>query len=140
MARYKLLILDEDKDDLIILSELLPDDSFEIIGILNEYPKVEFLANSSDIPDVIIMNFKLSNKPSWELIKEIRAHEQLRGILIIVLSVINPKLIIYNGLLSQADAVILKPFKHKDFLPFVKKIKTIVVDKLSHRDKPTYSQ
>jgi len=140
MARYKLLILEKDKDDLIILSELLPDDSFEIIGILNEYPKVEFLARSSDIPDVIIMNFKLSAKPSWELIKEIRAHEQLRGIVIIVLSVINPKLIIYNGLLSQADAVILKPFKYKDFAPFVKKIKTIVVDKLSHHDKQTYSQ
>lgn len=128
----KLLFLDQDKDDLILVKELLGKEYFEIMTIDHPSMVFELTAITGDVPDVVIMNFRQPVLSSWELIGAIKNHPLLRRVVIIVLSLIDPVLMERSGLLADADAIILKPFSFEEYPVFVQRLKSVILNKVSN--------
>jgi CheY-like chemotaxis protein len=123
MATYKLLLVDQEKEDITLMQELLPNDEFEIITLDKPHLELVLSALTHHIPDVILLDADIMVDHTCQLIREIRSHESLRHLLIIVLSVFDPSLIAHKDLLAAADDVIQKPYSYSELTWLVDRIK-----------------
>ncbi|RFM31539.1 response regulator [Chitinophaga silvisoli] len=123
MATYKLLFVDQEKEDVALMQELLPNDQFEIITLDNSHLEPELSVLTRNIPDAILLNAGLAVDNTCRLIRKIRSHHSLRHLLIIVLSVFDPSFISRDDLLAEADDVIQKPYSYRELTWLVDRIK-----------------
>jgi|GEM_PF-4302212 len=130
MGVYKLLFLDQDEDDLILVKELLPMDQFELITFDSTYVDLEIDTLTRNLPDAVIMNFRLATTTYSNLIQAIRATPSTSHISIIVLSVLDPQLIEKSDLRHQVDDIIMKPYSYDEFPGFVERIKAAIIERV----------
>ena len=120
----KILVVDDAKDLLLFLSELLKMKGFEVATALSEKEMESQLALS--IPDLVLLDVWLDNKNASELCIEMKANDLYRHIPVILLSS-DPELLKDHEKCGAAD-ILQKPF---DINTVVDKINGLLVEPLS---------
>lgn len=103
------MIVDDDAVTVSLLGTLLELDGFEVIVVrrgIDVIPEAE-----AKNPDIILMDFHLADMEGTEIIKNIRVHDKLSAIPIIMASGMDVSV---EALEAGANKFIIKPFEPSD--------------------------
>lgn len=108
----KILVLDDNTDILEVVNEVLSYEGF-IVETLNS--SRNFLDKATQfLPDVILLDFLLPNANGGELCRQVKAHEKLKDIPVIIFSAYLLKEA--DVKLLGCDLLLMKPFYIDDLL------------------------
>lgn len=102
-----IFIVDDNKDIVWMISEILSDD-YNILKAYNAAEAFDILEKQT--PNLIITDIMMPGTDGFELAKQIRMNKYTRHIPLIIVSARNTEEDQVNGLLSGADAYLIKPF------------------------------
>jgi two-component system alkaline phosphatase synthesis response regulator PhoP len=103
------LLADDDPEILAILRTQLTRKGYEVHEAFNG---VETITKAREIrPDVIVLDVMMPGKNGWEVAKEMRADDQLKGVGILMLTAIGPKVNEITSPLYGTDDYLDKPFE-----------------------------
>jgi DNA-binding response OmpR family regulator len=101
----RILILDDNRDILDIVTEALSYDQFEVFDISLGSQLFDSVRDFK--PDLILLDHRLSDAKGSDLCRELKAMPQYRHIPVIIFSAyINPG----DGLATECDGYLYKPF------------------------------
>ena len=85
----KIILVDDDVDLAEMLSGVLRDEGYEVLTVDNESEAVLLLLEEK--PDLAILDVMFPENPAggFDLAREIRKHEELKGLPIIMLTAVN---------------------------------------------------
>lgn len=88
MKRIKILLVEDDADDVELLQEALHDNRVEcVLDVVMEGDKVvPFLTSATELPDVIVMDFNLPKLHGREILTLIRQSPMFAHIPVVVLT------------------------------------------------------
>lgn len=84
--------------------------------------KGRYSSEPCSTPGLIILDLNMPRKDGREVLKEIRSHDHLRGIPIIVFSISKAEKDIYDAYRLGADAYVRKPMGFKEFAEMIQDI------------------
>jgi two-component system, sensor histidine kinase and response regulator len=105
-ALTKVMVVDDDATTVALLEMLLELDGYEVIVVrrgVDVIPEAE-----AKNPDIILMDFHLADMEGVAIIKDIRVHETLNAIPIIMASGMD---VSEEALAAGANKFIIKPFE-----------------------------
>jgi two-component system, sensor histidine kinase and response regulator len=105
-ALTKIMVVDDDATTVTLLEMLLELDGYEVIVVrrgVDVIPEAE-----AKNPDIILMDFHLADMEGVAIIKDIRVHETLNAIPIIMASGMD---VSEEALAAGANKFIIKPFE-----------------------------
>jgi DNA-binding response OmpR family regulator len=104
----KVLVVDDDKDLLDVMTYALRREGYEILGAADGLQALDRLR--SDLPDIVILDIRLPQLSGFEVVRRIR---HISEIPIIILSGRTEESDVLRGLQLGADDYITKPFSLK---------------------------
>ncbi len=103
---FKVLLADDDHTMVSLLKTLLSLEGYTPVSLLDK--KGDLLENiRQEAPDVILLDLHLGNRNGLELVRRIRASEDLKNIRVIMVSGVNKR---EECLAAGADDFVLKPY------------------------------
>src|SRR5437588_3228072 len=115
-----ILIADDDPEILTMLGIRLSKKGYEVLEAVDGNQTLS-LAHAHN-PDLVLLDVMMPGKNGWEVAKELRADEQLRGIGIVMLTAIGERVNEMTSPLYGADAYVDKPFDFADLENKIKKV------------------
>ena len=130
MAKKKVLIVDDDLDHIDALKIILEANSFEVYFTTSDANAIDEIIDKK--VDIVILDVMFPDNPTtgFEICRDIKMHDQLKSLPVIILSAINEK---FNMAFSSnigedienssipADDFIEKPIKPKQLLEVINK-------------------
>jgi DNA-binding response OmpR family regulator len=107
----KILIVDDEPNIVMSLEYIFKKENFEVFIARDGAEAIDIVDN--DIPDIIILDIMMPNVDGFQVLKYLKANEDLSGIKVIFLSAKNKVSDIELGLQLGADKYISKPFSTK---------------------------
>jgi CheY-like chemotaxis protein len=98
------LVIDDDPDAVYLLQENLDQDQFEVIGARNGFDGQQMARELK--PGAILLDIMMPGKDGWQVLHDLKADEQTRGIPVILLTIIDKKAL---GFKLGASEYLLKP-------------------------------
>ncbi len=115
----RILVLDDNKDILDIVTEALSYEQFEVKSV-NESKKVMPLIEEFN-PDLVILDYRVAGENGGEICRQIKSHPKFYDIPVIIFSAYinhNDDVMAYG-----CDAVINKPF---DLVELIEKVNNLI--------------
>lgn len=114
MQKHKILVVDDSKDNVIILRERLENEGFEIS---TAYSGEEAIKKTlTEIPDLILLDVMMPEMSGFEVCKRISGNEKTREIPIILLTALVEPKDIKEGFQAGAYDYIKKPFNKVELI------------------------
>ena len=127
----EILLVDDDPGDVDLMQEVLEMAKVRLsLNVVeNGVQAMEFLlkkANYSDVPrpDLILLDLNMPKKDGWETLDEIKAHEDLRSIPVVILTSSSSDRDIAKTYNSGASCYITKPVGLQQFQTVVEAIES----------------
>ncbi len=113
MTTKKLVILDDDPDDLYLLNEIFLEKGFQLQSFNDGQKCLAYLNNCRDdeLPDAVLTDLNMPLVSGYDIIKKIKSNNRLEGIHIIVCSTSNAQSSITECLELGARDYFVKPYK-----------------------------
>ncbi|MFZ4816768.1 MAG: response regulator [Phototrophicaceae bacterium] len=109
----KVLLVDDDKTTVMLLKTLLELDGFEIIATGSGAEVSRMVAQH--LPDVVLMDYHLSDMVGIDVLRELRAHPQFSQLPIVIASGMDVE---DEVMAAGANKFLVKPFE-PDQLPLI---------------------
>lgn len=120
MAKYNILIVEDEKDILDLLEYHLVKEGYRIKGVMSGEEVMDCVRKNN--PDLIILDLMLPNMDGLEVCKILKADKSLSHIPIIMLTAKGEDADIAVGLEIGADDYIVKPFSPRVLVARVKSV------------------
>lgn len=123
---YKIVVLDDNNQNLKLISDVLEDVGYDVSLCLTSYQLLDYL--EEELPDIIILDIMMPDMNGFEVCKRIKAIERLKDIPIIFLSAKTETVDIVYGLEIGGVDYVTKPFRPIELIARIKthlEIKTI---------------
>ena len=125
----EILLVEDNKGDIGLITEFFSDsvirinlhiaeDGEEAIRFL--FGKDQF--SGSPHPDIIILDWNLPKKSGLEVLREIKANNNLKNIPVIILTTSSAETDIFRAYDLHANAYLIKPIDFDDFMRIIKAI------------------
>jgi two-component system phosphate regulon sensor histidine kinase PhoR len=113
--KFKILIADDQPDNVMLLSRYLESEGYSYIKAQDGLETLEKVR--SDVPDLVLLDINMPHKDGFEVLKDIRADAAIQHVPVIILTAarIDPTEI-QSGLNMGADDYITKPFDRRELL------------------------
>jgi CheY-like chemotaxis protein len=85
-GRGTLLLVEDDEELRDIIADILESCGYEVIPAGNGKQAAEFLATTSELPAVILLDLMMPIVNGWELLREIQPDPRLAGIPVVVMT------------------------------------------------------
>jgi len=116
----KILIVDDEPNIVMSLEYLFKKENFEVFIARDGTEAIEIVENN--IPDIILLDIMMPNVDGYQVLKHLKANNDLCEIKVIFLSAKNKISDIELGLQLGADKYISKPFSTKKLVKEVHKL------------------
>lgn len=129
MLGAKILVVDDDLDDIIMLNECLTDAGFTNIQYMNVPQQVIAYLDSledQDLPRVVISDLNMPVCDGFDLLKSFKSHERYKNIKFIFLSTSALTREKQRAALLGAVDFLQKPMNFKDYKYIIDKIKQAI--------------
>jgi len=113
----KIMIVDDDSTMVSLLELLFEMDGFEVVSFSNRDSIVEDIRLNN--PSLVLMDVFISNIDGLELLKQVRASEDLKDKKIIMTSGMD---LTDRCMLAGADAFLLKPYPPEELMAMVNRL------------------
>jgi DNA-binding response OmpR family regulator len=113
----KIMIVDDDNTMVSLLELLFEMDGFEVVSFSNRDSIVEDIRLNN--PSLVLMDVFISNIDGLELLKQVRASEDLKDMKIIMSSGMD---LTDRCMLAGADAFLLKPYPPEELMTMVNRL------------------
>ncbi len=113
----KIMIVDDDSTMVSLLELLFEMDGFEVVSFSNRDSIVEDIRLNN--PSLVLMDVFISNIDGLELLKQVRASEDLSEMKIIMSSGMD---LTDRCMLAGADAFLLKPYPPEELMGMVNRL------------------
>jgi CheY-like chemotaxis protein len=129
MKKIKILLIEDDADDIELLQDALQQNnvSFAIHVIMEGDKAIPYLESGAERPDVIVMDFNLPKLHGREIISQIRASKDLNSIPLMVLTTSASQDDMRYAFSMGANKFITKPNTMQGFNTTVEAIVSMVV-------------
>ncbi|MGK5443587.1 response regulator [Micromonospora sp. URMC 105] len=125
----RILVVDDDPGDVLMIEEALEDSEIEkVIDVVSDGQEaMEFLRQEgrhteARRPDVILLDLNMPRMDGRQVLGEVKQDEDLRTIPIVVLTTSNADTDIVGSYTLQANAYVTKPIDLDDFNDVVRRI------------------
>lgn len=115
----KVLLVDDDPDILEFLKKRLENEGFAVATARDGVEGLDQAAACE--PDVILLDVMMPNKDGFGLLAELRAHEDLRNIPVIMLTAKAETQNIFRGQSLGAIDYLIKPVDFQELLKYLRK-------------------
>ena len=116
----RILLVDDEKDIIELVSLHLANEGWEVVSVLNGLEVVETAAR--DRPQLIVLDIMLPGMDGWQVFKSLRTDVRTRTIPVLMLSARSQPHDRINGLEMGADDYLTKPFSPRELVLRVKAI------------------
>jgi CheY-like chemotaxis protein len=110
MAKKKVLVVDDEKDIVEFLSQLLEDNGYEVRGAYNGIEGMELV--SKEKPDLILLDLQMPEETGTGLYRKLHDKKELRDIPVVVISGLAGR----DVAVSKSVPVIEKPPEEQEVL------------------------
>ena len=124
------LVCEDDKDILNLISYNLEKEGFKPLGVIRGDQVVKKVIDEK--PAVILLDVMLPEKSGLEICREIRAHQEIKNIPIILVSARTTENDRITGLEAGADDYVTKPFSMRELLARVR----AAIRRENHKEEP----
>jgi len=125
----EILLVEDNKGDIGLITELFSDSKIRTnIHIAEDGEEaIQFLCSEdkflgSHSPDLIILDWNLPKKSGLEVLREIKANNNLKNIPVIILTTSSAETDIFRAYDLHANAYLIKPIDFDDFMRIIKAI------------------
>lgn len=119
---FKILIADDDPDDRELMAEAAAGHA-DVESVSNGDQLMKNLSQSETLPDFVLLDLNMPEKSGKECLKEIRSHERLKDLPVIIYSTSSSRKDIEDTFEMGANLYITKP---NSFTELKKTIKDII--------------
>ena len=116
----KILLVEDNAIILDNVTEILELEGYHVISAKNGLEGLKY--SSKHVPDLIISDINMPLMNGYDMLKEIRTHQKIQNIPIVLLSVKNYGKELEHGLTFGANAYLCKPFDLTELLETVEKL------------------
>lgn len=106
----RILIVEDDVDICLALSDLLGEFGFETAVAGDGIKALEILDNADPLPKVVLLDLKMPNMNGWTFREKMKAHPRYKHIPIIVMTALTAHAAI------EAEGYLRKPFELEEAL------------------------
>jgi CheY-like chemotaxis protein len=117
IARVKVLVIDDNLDQIYLYRKMLSLSNFELIHLFSGEDLLEHIAEHK--PDLILMDILLPGIDGWDLLLQIRQNPTTASIPVIISSVMGNESMAKS---LGAHGYLLKPVNHKAFLQMLTEV------------------
>ncbi len=110
----KILAVDDQEDNLDLLTQILEDNNFGVFTATNGKEAIEKAEN--ELPDVILLDVQMPVMNGYDVCAHLKKNERTKDIPIIFLTASTGEENVVKGLTLGADDYITKPFNEKELL------------------------
>jgi signal transduction histidine kinase/DNA-binding response OmpR family regulator len=112
---FKILVADDQADNLTLLSRYLLNEGYSVIMAADGVETLE--KTHAEMPDLILLDVNMPEKDGFEVLQEIRADPAIKFIPVIILTAarIDP-VDMQSGLYLGADDYVTKPFERRELM------------------------
>jgi DNA-binding response OmpR family regulator len=107
-----ILILEDNSDMLLTLTEALELNNHSVIGVKNGHAGIKTLQQNAPLPDLIISDLNMPEMNGIEFLAQMRHHDDWSSIPIVIMSGRNSDE--FNVIEAGASAFLIKPFQYKE--------------------------
>ncbi len=118
MIKKRILVLDDDKDILNLICELLRTEGYSVLTATSGKEGLKKIEDS--VPDMLILDLNLPDMDGFEVCRVLRKEKRTKEIPIIMLTVKSAEASRVAGLEIGADDYVIKPFSQKELLARIK--------------------
>jgi DNA-binding response OmpR family regulator len=116
----KILIADDEPNILISLEYLMKREGFDVSVARNGLEALEALRRER--PKLVLLDVMMPSKSGFEVCQEVRADDELKDTLILMLTAKGRETDVAKGLALGADDYITKPFSTKELVQKVREL------------------
>ena len=117
---HKILIADDEPNILISLEFLMKREGFEVVLARDGQEALE--AIKKERPALVLLDVMMPIKTGFDVCSEVRANDDLRDTLIVMLTAKGRDTDVAKGLALGANAYMTKPFSTKDLVQKVREL------------------
>jgi UDP-glucose 4-epimerase len=114
MGKAHILIIDDEKDVIELMSERLISEGFKVSGVNNGKDALEFLKTNK--PDLIILDYLMPGMDGYETLRNIRADRATKDMAVIMVTANSKHLDKIKGLEMGLDDHITKPYEPRELI------------------------
>lgn len=135
MKQLKILLVEDDTDDVELLQEAMKDNNIDVkLDVIMEGDKVmPYLQSLQELPDIIVIDFNLPKIHGKEVLVSIRALPSLASVPVVVLTTSASPHDIQFARENGADKFITKPSTISGFNEAVESIVSLTTQRQNHR-------
>ncbi len=115
---HKILIVDDEPNIVISLEYLMQREGFEVSIARDGAQAIEAIERNP--PDLVLLDVMMPGKTGFEVCQHVRSIDQLRGVIIVMLTAKGRETDVAKGLALGANAYVTKPFSTRDLVAQVR--------------------
>ena len=121
MAKGRVLCIEDHPEMIELIRLILGREGFEVEGAAGGREGLKII--QEDPPDLILLDLMMPDMDGWEVYRQIRADEALKGIPVIAVTAKAQSIDRVLGLhIAGMDDYITKPFGHKELITSVERV------------------
>ncbi|MDP2018661.1 response regulator transcription factor [Hydrogenophaga sp.] len=117
---HKILIADDEPNILISLEFLMKREGFEVVLARDGQEAIDAIVRER--PALVLLDVMMPVKTGFDVCSEVRANEDLRDMLIVMLTAKGRDTDVAKGLALGANAYMTKPFSTRDLVQKVREL------------------
>jgi len=117
---HKILIADDEPNIVVSLEYLLRREAYEVTVARDGLEAIEAIRRER--PQLVLLDVMMPGKTGFEVCQEVRADEQLKDTLILMLTARGRETDVAKGLALGADGYMTKPFSTKELVQRVREL------------------
>jgi DNA-binding response OmpR family regulator len=125
----RILVVEDNRDTSALLRDLLEAEGYGVESAMTGEKALEMLGQNPDV-DLMVLDLMLPGMSGYDVIERLRAHSELAGVPVLVLSALSSTSARIRGLRDGADDYMTKPFLPEELLA---RTRTLVTSRLLER-------
>ncbi len=119
----KRILMVDDERDLVFATKLyLEVEGYEVLAAYDGHQALDLLEDPANRPDLIVLDVFMPRLTGWEVLRMIRANEEIRDIPVIMLTAAGQDADKARGWHEGVDFYQTKPFDPKDLLMLIERL------------------
>ncbi|MHA1650447.1 MAG: response regulator transcription factor [Candidatus Helarchaeota archaeon] len=120
MKSAKILIVDDERDTVLLAQRLLEHEGYCVISAYDGEEALQKIY--TERPNLILLDVMLPKKNGYEVCKEIKANNELKNTIVVMFTVKKFDSDRRKGFQAGTDYYVTKPFSGQKLLTFIRKI------------------
>lgn len=116
----KILVADDDRNILYLISEVLAKGDYEVSQAVNGDHALKQVREAK--PDLIVLDIMMPGLDGLKVLKELKSDPETRGIKVVVISARTKPEDVEMGMAQGADCYFTKPFKISDLTAKIREL------------------